>query len=66
MTLLAPTEYDQQSGKGERESEDWEVNLVWTIVTFSTDDWTSYRAESSQESLLGKDSAHYVHKTNEY
>ena len=35
-------------------------NYEW----FSIDDWI-YRAESSHESLLGKDSAHYVHKTNE-
>ena len=48
LTLFAPAENNQQRGEGERESEYWEVNL----------------AESSEESLLGKHSAHDIHKTD--
>ena len=33
-------------------------------ILFPTDNWTLYRAESSQESLLGKGSTHYVHETD--
>ena len=50
LTLFAPAENNQQRGKGEREGEYWEVNL----------------AECSEESLLGKHSAHNIHKTDKH